>query len=85
MTSVARLGDTSSHGGAIASASLTVFADGIGVARQGDSFNCPIHGMKTLNANQSVLFADGLAIITVGATATCGAVITQGSPIVSEI
>lgn len=81
MSKVARLGDTSSHGGSIISASNNVKANGIGVARNGDMHACPIqgHGTTPLTAITTKTFVNGRLVITVGATAGCGAVITQGS------
>lgn len=78
---VARLSDTSTHGGSIISASSTAFAAGLGIARNGDTFFCPIHQTRTLIANQSTLVVDGRPAITVGASVSCGAIITTGSPI----
>jgi uncharacterized Zn-binding protein involved in type VI secretion len=78
---VARLGDTSTHGGTITSASSVAFADGRGIARNGDTFFCPIHQTRTLIANQSTMMVDGRPAITVGASVSCGAIITTGSPV----
>lgn len=77
---IVRLGDTSSHGGNVISASGVVFADGLGVARHGDKFFCPIHKAQTLIASQSTVTADGRYIVTVGAHVSCGATLTTGSP-----
>ena len=78
---VARLGDPSSHGGTIVSASSDVFADGIGVARTGDLHSCPIPGHGTTPLTGSAIAkADGARIVRVGDTAACGAAITAGSP-----
>jgi uncharacterized Zn-binding protein involved in type VI secretion len=82
MAAVARLGDTSSHGGAIVTASTNVRANGQGVARQGDILQCPSHGPKALTAITTKTRVNGRLVITVGAHAACGAVITQGSPTV---
>lgn len=80
MANIARLGDTSSHGGTIISASSTVTADGKGIARTGDSHQCPIrgHGTTPLTGSSSAT-ANGAAIVLVGDTAGCGATITSGS------
>lgn len=81
MAAVARLGDTSTHGGVIISASANVKANGLGVARQGDMHQCPIsgHGTTPLTAITTKT-KNGQLLITVGATAGCGAVINKGSP-----
>jgi uncharacterized Zn-binding protein involved in type VI secretion len=84
MPAVARLGDTSSHGGTIISASSNLTADGKGVARAGDMHSCPItgHGVTPLSSS-STKTNGGKSIVRVGDTAGCGAVINSGSPTVS--
>lgn len=81
MAAVARLGDTSSHGGSIISASSNVNCNGIGVARNGDSHNCPLrgHGVTPITAITTKTYVNGRLVVTVGAVAGCGAVITSGS------
>lgn len=85
-TSIARLGDTSDHGGVIITASENVNADGIGVAREGDLHSCPIpgHGVTPL-VSGSTRKVNGKGVIRIGNSedhAGCGAIITQGSPTV---
>jgi len=79
---VARLGDLSSHGGSIISASSTVFADGIPVARVGDLHACPIpgHGTTAISAGSGRFVCEGDVIAVVNSTVGCGAIITTGSP-----
>jgi len=38
------LGDTSSHGGSVQSATTGFTVNGFAVAGHGDSFECPLHG-----------------------------------------
>lgn len=85
MAAVARLGDASDHGGTIISASSNTKANGMGIARQGDQHSCPIsgHGITPLTATTTKTYVEGQLVITVGATAGCGAHITQGSPTVN--
>jgi uncharacterized Zn-binding protein involved in type VI secretion len=81
MPAKARLGDTSSHGGTIVSASSDTFVNGIAVARQGDLHSCPLrgHGITPLNSTSRVL-VNGRPVVRVGDTAGCGAIVTVGSP-----
>lgn len=81
LSPVARLGDPSSHGGTIISASSDFRVDGIGVARTGDQHSCPIpgHGVTTLTGT-AIMQNDGKHVVRVGDTAACGAAITAGSP-----
>ncbi len=81
MSACSRLGDHSDHGGTIISASSNLLANGIGVAREGDLHDCPIHGhgVTSLTAIATNVF-NGQLLITVGSTAGCGATIIEGSP-----
>lgn len=79
MPAIARLGDTSSHGGSITTASSDTRCNGRGIARNNDSFLCPRHGLETIVASRSKT-CNGRAIAAVGDLITCGAVITSGSP-----
>lgn len=84
MPPVARLGDPSSHGGTIITASPSVTADGRPVARTGDMHSCPLrgHGVTAIGSASSVI-VEGRPVIRVGDMAGCGAVIITGSPTVS--
>jgi uncharacterized Zn-binding protein involved in type VI secretion len=82
MTAVARLNDTSDHGGKIITASSNVLCDSIPVARDGDTHSCPIvgHGDTAITAITTHSYVNGRLILTVGARAGCGALINSGSP-----
>ena len=84
---VARLGDTSSHGGTIVSVTTTrTYCNGILVARLGDMHACPIPGHGTtplVSSPDSTISAEGHVLATVGSVAGCGAVINSASPNVS--
>lgn len=75
MPHAARLGDASDHGGTVISASETVFADGLGVCRDGDLHSCPIpgHGVTAFTSG-STRSADGRGIVRTETDACgCGA------------
>lgn len=80
MPAVARLNDTSSHGGHIISGDSTVLINGRPAARQGNMHQCPISGHGTTPLTS---IATKSNLITVGAHAGCGAIINSGSPNVS--
>ncbi len=82
MAAIARLNDPSDHGGYIKTATGGATADGIEIAVEGDIHHCPIsgHGDTSLTAITTETIANGKKIITVGATAGCGAKINGGSP-----
>ena len=80
MPQIARLGDTSSHGGAIITSSQNVNANGQGVARQADTLLCPFHGPQSLVGCSGTVKANGRGVVRVGDAAACGATIVSGSP-----
>jgi uncharacterized Zn-binding protein involved in type VI secretion len=82
MPKIARLRDTTSHGGVIISASPTVYADNIAVARKGDKHSCPIpgHGITNIVTGSPTTFADGIPVARIGDITGCGATIDSGSP-----
>jgi uncharacterized Zn-binding protein involved in type VI secretion len=81
---VARVGDSSDHGGSIVSTPQSlVYCNNILVAVIGAQHSCPIpgHGVTDLVStpvvNQRI---DGKMVCTIGAQAGCGATINSGSP-----
>ena len=76
MSSQARLGDISSHGGVIITgASRTV-------ARMGDLHVCPIpgHGVTPIVTGSFDTITEGLPNARIGDITACGAIIVTGSP-----
>lgn len=83
MPLVARLGDTSNHGGVIITSCSKTWADGKLIARQGDLHSCPIdgHGITAIVGNTSPkTFAEGNHTAKIGSVCGCGAVIVTGAP-----
>ena len=76
---VCRIGDVGSHGGAVATGSPSLSADGIAVARTSDIYDCAIHGPQAL-IGSAIISAEGLAVVRIGDLAACGSVMTAGSP-----
>lgn len=83
MPQVIRIGDPGSHGGAVSTGSPDTFADGLGVARVGDTYNCPIHGPNPIVTGSPDIFANNRAVARVGDSTACGATLISGSPDVS--
>ncbi len=75
---VARLGDTSDHGGSITSGSPNHKVDGIPIARVGDTFDCPLHGINAIITGSVNNKDSGKPIAHVGSKTQCGATITTG-------
>mgnify|MGYP006269340739 CR=1 FL=1 len=81
MPSVARLGDTSDHGGSIISSASKTIVEGILVARVGDMHSCPIpgHGVTAITSGSSTFICEGAATAVVGSVCGCGATINSGA------
>ncbi len=81
MTAIVRLGDTSSHGGNMVSATGLFKVNGKIVCVHGDMHSCPIkdHGTTAVSSSNS-LKSNGKSVIRVGDSAGCGASISSGSP-----
>lgn len=79
---LARLGDTSDHGGQIITGAARTFINGIPAARKGDLHSCPIegHGITPIVTGSGKMNIEGQPAARVGDTTGCGAVITSGSP-----
>jgi uncharacterized Zn-binding protein involved in type VI secretion len=77
---IAVLGDLSSHGGTLITTNQdnTVKVKGINVCVEGCLHSCPLpgHGITPVVAVTTASFVNGKLIITQGAVAGCGAIIT---------
>jgi uncharacterized Zn-binding protein involved in type VI secretion len=84
MSKIARLGDSSSHGGTIISTNQdnTVTANSIPIAVAGAMHSCPItgHGTTSITPITVKTYINNKLVLTIGAVAGCGAVINTGSP-----
>jgi len=77
---ICALGDGSSHGGTLISyiQDGTVMVDGIPICNNGSLHSCPIpgHGVTPVTAIATITKVQGLLILTQGAIAGCGAIMT---------
>jgi uncharacterized Zn-binding protein involved in type VI secretion len=75
MKNVIRLGDSTSHGGKVVSASGSTAALGKGVALVGDQVTCPIngHGPCVIVEGDPAWTVDGKAVALEGHKTSCGA------------
>ena len=77
---IACLGDASDHGGSVitTNADGTLKAGGAAVAVNGADHTCPIggHGVTPITAITTKTYHNGKLILTEGAVAGCGAVLT---------
>lgn len=79
MPLIARLGDTSSHGGAIVTSAARTLVEGALVARETDILDCPIHGPNPIVGHSSRLKAEGLFVARHGDSTACGATLVSGA------
>ncbi|HSC80330.1 MAG TPA: PAAR domain-containing protein [Chitinolyticbacter sp.] len=75
MKRVVRLGDPTSHGGVVVSASPTTVVMGKPVARQGDKVVCPVtgHAVGTIVEGDPDWLVDGKPVALDGHKTSCGA------------
>lgn len=79
MPLIARLGDTSSHGGSIVTSASKTYCEGQLIARKGDILNCPIHGPQPIVGHSSKLKVEGKFCARNGDVAACGATLISGA------
>lgn len=68
-----RLGDKTSHGGVVITASPHSDSGGIAIARMGDKTVCPKHGPAPIVSGDATLIVDGKPAATHGDKTACGA------------
>lgn len=76
MKNVIRLGDPTSHGGAVVSVrAAQVTFDGVAIACVGDKCSCPLpgHGLCSIIEGDSAHTIDGVLIAYEGHKTSCGA------------
>lgn len=71
---VVRLGDVTSHGGTVLTASSTHSISGIGIARVGDRLACPLpgHGMNVIIEGAPTFLIGGRMVALHGHRGACG-------------
>lgn len=79
---IARLGDTSDHGGYIISAAITTYTNGIRTSRVGDMHFCPIkgHGVTPIVSGSDTVVTEGSPTACRNSQAGCGARMVYCSP-----
>ena len=73
MPLIIRLGDTSSHGGAVVNGASKCLAENAKIARIGDILMCPLHGPQAIVQGSPNTLAEGPCIARQGDIAACGA------------
>lgn len=72
MPALACLGDATTHGGKIVSASSTLFVNGIRVALVGDMVACPKHGTNRIIEGDPTAFENGVSVVVDRCLCECG-------------
>jgi uncharacterized Zn-binding protein involved in type VI secretion len=79
MPLIARLGDTSTHGGAIITSASKSYCEGALIAREGDILDCPIHGPNPIVGHSTKLKCEGPFVARHGDATACGATLISGA------
>ena len=69
---IIRLGDLTSHGGKVITASVTHTVGGIGIARVGDQILCPAHGPNVIVEGAPTYLVGGRMVALHGHLGACG-------------
>jgi uncharacterized Zn-binding protein involved in type VI secretion len=80
MQGIIRLGDKTTHGGAVLSCSTTMFFGDIGVARKGDCVSCPEHGDTTILEGNPNYRDRGVPVAFHGHKCGCGCTLISSLP-----
>ncbi|WP_407642274.1 PAAR domain-containing protein [Caballeronia telluris] len=74
MTSIACVGDSTTHGGFVISGSDTMDVLGRKVARRGDLVSCPLpgHGVNPIIEGSDMIFDNGVPVALHGHRSACG-------------
>ncbi|MER5081741.1 PAAR domain-containing protein [Providencia stuartii] len=83
MKGIIRLGDKTSSGGQVKSASTCIYIHGKGVARVGDTATCPKHGINTIAEGHPNINDHGQSIAFHGHKLSCGCFLITSLPNVS--
>lgn len=86
MKGIIRLGDSTSHGGKVTSASSRFKVDGKPVALLGDACSCPIpyHGNPTIVEGDPDFILDGKPVVFEGHKTSCGATLIPTTTMVAD-
>lgn len=72
MSALVCLGDATTHGGKVISASSSMFVNGIRVALVGDLVTCPEHGTNRITEGDPTAFENGVSVVVDHCCCECG-------------
>lgn len=83
MRGVVCLGDITTQGGHVITASSGLFFDGTQAALVGDLVSCPLHGVSTITEGSATMYEGGLAVVISGCLCGCGCQVISSRPEIS--
>ena len=72
MLALVCLGDATTHGGRVISASSSIFIDSVQVALVGDAVSCPKHGANKIIEGDPTVFENGISVVVDKCQCECG-------------
>ena len=72
MPRIVCLGDDTTHGGKVITASSTMFINGIQVALVGDLVSCPEHGVNPIKEGDPGASENGVNVVVNNCACSCG-------------
>jgi uncharacterized Zn-binding protein involved in type VI secretion len=84
---VIRLGDKTSHGGAVIEASPSSTSGDIAIARMGDKTSCPLpgHGSPPIASGDATMIVDGKPVARHGDKTACGATLIASQQATTDL
>lgn len=79
MPLIVRLGDTGTHGGSVVTSASKWKCEGALIARKGDMYLCPIHGINPIVGGSPTWKCEGADIARHGDATMCGAALISGA------
>lgn len=80
MPALVCLGDATTHGGKVISASSTLFINGIQVALVGDLVSCPVHGVNRITEGDPTASEEGVSVVVDSCLCECGCRVISSHP-----
>lgn len=72
MPALVCLGDATTHGGKVISASSSMFINGVQVALVGDLVSCPVHSPNRITEGSPTASEEGVSVVVDGCLCECG-------------
>ena len=82
MPGIVSLGDITTHGGKVVTASSTMFINGVQVALVGDMVSCPVpgHGINKIIEGALTEMEEGVCVVVDNCLCACGCKVISSRP-----